>query len=178
MATSTSTTEFSELTLARREEANALAHRLIKARCGIRQVCLFGSLARGNVKPTSDLDLILVMRDSWTAARWMNRVARELPAQPLRGTSKTVRRDWAARLLTTSELRLDILQMERLDVFLLPTYWREKLSTFHEFWPGWDGDFLYNMSHEAIPYSYPEGFDFPLSTLPTPKRAEHVSSYY
>lgn len=166
MSTS-NTTRFSALTQQRRHEANAVAQFLLD-KCELdtmgrrpEGVELFGSLARGNVNESSDIDLIVLV-EGFTAARWMkefqDRMGKHAAYEG--GNSKQVRRELALEYLDYDDLIHD-LDFSRTDMFLFPHEWRTRSYEFRYFYPSWKDSFFRNIAHDAIAYIRDEGFPFP-----------------
>jgi predicted nucleotidyltransferase len=132
---------------------------------GVQSIELFGSLARGEGGMDSDFDLIIAV-DGFTSARWFYDVRDELMQDPFYGEGTAlVRRQRAFKALKIDESGLEDgtgVKPDKLDIFLLPPNWRERLSELQELGSHSDPNFMQNIARDARTFVSEQGFPFPV----------------
>jgi predicted nucleotidyltransferase len=161
MTTTQRFTTFTDLTMERRQRAIEIAQYITDYGRDVLAVELFGSLARGNVKESSDFDFIVTI-EGFEAACWMRRVANQM-TEPHDRSLKEIRRRSAI-----TQLGLDVwdphnlVNHSQVDIFIFPPKWQERSWELSTFWKGWDEPLTDNMKHDAIMFVPGQGFPLPL----------------
>lgn len=133
-----------------REDVLTLASWFDDQRPHIQRVEIFGSFARGDQTPTSDLDMILCA-DEATALAWLDRLDIEAD---MYWNMREARYAATALILDFGPKRLAYLEpwKETLDLFVFPPNWRSRLRSLQKYFPN-EENFMQDVAHDALQFT-------------------------
>ena len=141
-----------ELRAASRSNISYVA-RLLLAQKNVLAVQLFGSYSRGEDRPSSDCDIIVVA-DDLTAAKWLQNLEYSFGSfgdGDAYWSAKTLRQDLFQRFFSWPS---DLYDTSYFDPFVFSTDWQNEhtLAMFQERGNHRDPEFMQNIARDAITY--------------------------